>query len=191
MAEARLIPRFVKSTRGVAAVEFAIVFPVLAFLFLGSIDAGRGIAIYLKVRSSTYTLDAIANQYTTIQSTDMQQILGATSVILEPYSSSPTTVVISELEVTTAGASAATVRWCAALNGTAPSQGSSVSIPTNLTSGFTCSKSTPCYLLYGQVSYNYTPMFGYFMNSVTLSDSLYVTPRSSACIIYTPVTGTS
>ena len=190
-ALANLYRRFAASTRGVAAVEFAIVLPVLALLFLGSVDAGRGIAIYMKVRTATYTLDSIANQYTTIQSTDMQSILGATSVIFAPYSSSPAVVVISELSVTSTGASTGSVRWSATLNGTALAQGTTLSIPTNLTAGLTCSKSSPCYMLYGQVSYDYTPLFGYFMNSVTLSDSLYVTPRSSACIVYTPVTGTS
>ena len=182
----RLHRRFLASTRGVAAIEFAILLPVLVTLCLAAVDAGRAIAIYTKVRSATYILDAIANQYSTIQSSDMSAILGATSVVLTPYSSSPVAVVISQIKVSSA--TKATVNWSATLNGTALTQNSTTTVPTNFAS---CS-SYPCYLIYGQVSYSYTPLFAYFINSaITLSDSLYVTPRSTECIMYPPQNITS
>ena len=174
--------RFVDSTRAVAAVEFAMIMPILTLLFLGSFDGGRAIAIYMKVRSMTYALDAITNQYTTIQSSDMQSILGATAQMLAPYSSTPVVVKISQITISNKGV--ATVSWGAALNGTARARGSSITIPAAL--------ATPSsYLIYGETSYTYTPIFGYFTSgSVALSDNLYVTPRSSSCIIYTAVSGT-
>ena len=39
------------------------VLPVLLLMLLATFDAGRAIAIYMKVRSATYTLAAITNQY--------------------------------------------------------------------------------------------------------------------------------
>ena len=183
---AQLHRRFLTSTRGVAAVEFAIMLPILVTLFLASVDAARAIAIYTKVRAATYVLDAITNQYTTIQSTDMSAILGATSVVLAPYSSSPVKVVLSQIKVTSA--TAAKVNWSATLNGTALTQNSTTTVPTNFAS---CS-SYPCYLIYGQVSYTYTPLFLYFTKSaITLSDSLYATPRVSECITYPPASVTT
>ena len=178
--------RFLASTRGVAAVEFAIILPILVTLFLASVDAARAIAIYSKVRAATYTLDAITNQYATIQSTDMSAILGATSVVLAPYSSSPVVVVLSQIKVNSA--TSANVNWSATLNGTALKQNASASVPAN----FASCPSYPCYLIYGQVSYTYTPLFMYFtQNAITLSDSLYVTPRSTLCILYPPQSITS
>jgi Flp pilus assembly protein TadG len=67
--------RFAAADRGVAAIEFAIILPVLLIMLLATFDAGRAIAIYMKVRSATYTLAAITNQYSMsapIQSADMQ-----------------------------------------------------------------------------------------------------------------------
>jgi Flp pilus assembly protein TadG len=187
---ATIYRRFIASTRGVAAIEFAMIMPVLTVIFLGSYDGGRAIAVYMKVRSATYTLDAITNQYTTIQSSDMQAIVGATSVVLAPYSSTPVVVVISQIKINTGGK--ATVSWSYALNGTPLAPGSTVTIPAGLVaSGNTCG-TYPCYLIFGQVSYTYTPLFGFFgSGGITLADSLYVTPRSSACIFYPPENVTS
>jgi hypothetical protein len=81
---ARLCRRFVASTRAIAAIEFAIVMPVLALMFFGTFDAGRAIAIYMKIRSATFAIDAITNQYTTVQTSDLQSIAGAAAVILAP-----------------------------------------------------------------------------------------------------------
>ena len=64
-ALANLARRFASSTRGIAAVEFAMIVPVLLLLFLASFDAGSAIAVYMKVRSATLTLATITNQYTT------------------------------------------------------------------------------------------------------------------------------
>jgi Flp pilus assembly protein TadG len=184
--KAGLHRRLLRSTRGVAAVEFAIMLPILVILFLASVDAARAIAIYTKVRAASYVLDANTNQYTTIQSADMSVILGATSVVLAPYSSSPVTVVLSQIKVTSA--TTAKVNWSATLNGTGLTQDSSTTVPTNFAS---CS-SYPCYLIYGQVTYAYTPLFMYFTKStINLSDSLYVTPRVSECILYPPQNITS
>ncbi|MGA7788001.1 MAG: TadE/TadG family type IV pilus assembly protein [Xanthobacteraceae bacterium] len=182
----RLYRRFATSTRGVAAIEFAMIVPVLATMFLASFDGGRAIAIYLKVRAATYALDAIANQYKTIAASDMTNIVGATAAVLSPYSSTPAIVTISQIAVNSS--TSATVAWSYSPSGTALTQGASVTLPANLS---TCG-SYPCYLIYGKVNYAYTPLFGYFTTSaINLSDALYTTPRSSACVVYTPITGTA
>jgi Flp pilus assembly protein TadG len=180
-AAAKLCRRFAASTRGLAAVEFGMMLPILVVMFLGSIDAGRAIAVYMKVRTATYTLAAITNQYSTIQSTDMTNIVGATSVVLSPYSSAPAVVTISQIEVKSA--TKAVVSWSYSLNGTALAQATTVTVPGS----FGTCNSYPCYLIYAQVSYTYSPLFGYvFPASIPLSDNLYVTPRSSSCVLYPP-----
>jgi Flp pilus assembly protein TadG len=182
---------FVESTRGVAAIEFAAIMPVLALLFLATFDGSRAIAIYMKVRSATYTLAAIANQYSSIQSTDMTAIVGATSVVLAPYSSTPAVVTISQLSMSNTGS--ATVSWSYSLNGTARTAGASVTVPSKFkpANNATCS-SYPCYLILAEVSYVYTPMFSYFTNgTITFADNLYATPRTATCVLYPPGSVTS
>jgi Flp pilus assembly protein TadG len=177
---------FLASRRGVVAIEFAAVLPMLLLLFLGSFDAGNALAIYMKVRSATYALDSIANQFSTIHDTDVQGILAVPSYVIAPYSSTPISVVLSQVKISSAGHTTATVCsspanacWSAALNGTPLSSGASVTLPPGLATGSpnTCQQ-YPCYLLLGTVKYTYTPMFGYFLTGpITLSESLFVTPR--------------
>jgi Flp pilus assembly protein TadG len=187
----RVFCRFIRSTRGIAAIEFAMILPTLVMMFLASFDAGNAIAIYMKVRAATYVLGAITNQYTTIQSTDMTAITGATGTVLAPYSATPTVVTITQVKATSA--TAATVSWSySPTTGKALAQGSTFSsLPANLAKN-SCNSTYPCYLVYAQVSYTFTPTFGYFITgSLNLADSLYVTPRSSECIVYVPENGSS
>jgi Flp pilus assembly protein TadG len=183
----RLYRRFLASTRGVAAIEFAAIVPLLLILLLATFDGGVALAVYMKVRSATYVLGSVTNQYSTnvpIQAADMTGIFTATSAVLAPYSSAPVVAVISELKIAAASATTATVRWSATLNGTALAAGASVNLPTGIASSSTTCGTYPCYLILAQVSYAYTPLFGYFGSGITLSDTLYTTPRSSQCVPY-------
>lgn len=186
---ASICRRFIASTRGIAAIEFAMIMPVLLILFLSSFDAANGIAVYMKVRSATYTLGAVTNQYgignDAISSADMTAITGATGAVLSPYSNTPTVVTISQIKATSS--TAATVSWSYSLNGTALTQGATFTLPTNFAKN-SCGGSYPCYVVLAAVSYAYTPEFGaYLSGPITLSDSLYVTPRVSECIQYSGV----
>jgi Flp pilus assembly protein TadG len=184
---ASVIRRFVASRRAVAAIEFAMVVPILLLMLLASFDAGTGIAIYMKVRSAAYTLAAITNQYPTIQTADMTTITSATAKVLAPYSSAPAVVVISQIKATTA--TQATVSWSySPTTGSALTQGAAYSnLPANFAQN-TCGGTYPCYMIFAQVQYSYSPSFGYFMTGpITLSDSLYATPRTTVCIPYNGV----
>jgi len=180
----RILRSFPASTRGVAAIEFGYLFPVLLLLLLASIDAGRAIAISMKVRSASFTVDAIANQYTSIDDVNMQSILGATSTVLAPYPGGPVTVKLTHIKIDAGGNT--TVAWSDGLNTTGYAQGASIVVPSTLTTtsvpNNTCN-SYPCYLLLGEVAYTYTPMFGHFITGpITLSDKVYATPRNVKCI---------
>jgi Flp pilus assembly protein TadG len=181
--------RFVASTRAVAAIEFAMILPVFLTMLLATFDAGNAITIYMKVRAATFALAAMTNQYNNgtdpIQSTDMTGITNATSAVLAPYSSAPTVVTISQIKAVSA--TSAIVSWSYSLNGTAYTAGTPwTKLPSQLVSTNSCG-SYPCYLIFAEVSYTFTPSFGYFVTGpIVLYDNLYVAPRSSTCVEYVP-----
>ena len=197
-ALARLCRRFAVSTRGIAAVEFAMIVPVLLLLLLASFDAGRAIALYMKVRAAAFTLASITNQFSTstnsIQTATMTTITNASARVLDPYPLSAAVEKITLIKATSL--TAATVSWSYSLNGTAYTQGTTWTLPSQFRtmngaiSGSACN-SYPCYYVLAEVAYTYTPAFGSFVTGpITLSDAVYVTPRSSVCIQYNNVPST-
>jgi Flp pilus assembly protein TadG len=186
MVRHALCRRFIASRGGVAALEFAMVMPVLLILFLSSFDVGNAIIVYLKVRAATFELAAITNQYGTgttaqISTSTMSAITSATSAVMAPFPSSAAVVTISQIKATSA--SAATVSWSYTVNGTALT-GSYTGLPANMAKN-SCNNTYPCYFILSSVQYPYTPLFGHYMTgSLTLSDTLLVTPRVSKCVQY-------
>jgi hypothetical protein len=120
-----------------------------------------------------------------MQTSDLQAVTGATSIVLAPYSSAPSVVTVSQIKIDSNNN--ATVSWSYSLNGIARAQGSAVTVPPQiLTAVGSPAAGSYSYLILSEVSYAYAPMFGYFITGqLTLSDSLLVTPRSNQCVWYT------
>jgi Flp pilus assembly protein TadG len=164
--------RFTSDRRGVSAVEFALLAPLMIGLYFGCVEISDGVAADRKVSLTAATLTNLAAQVTTINSSDMTNILNAASAIIAPYSASKLKSTLSCLKIDSTGK--VTVAWSATLNGNARATGSSVTIP----SGLAVPSSQ---LLFSEVSYAYTPAVGYTITgTLTLSDHMYMAPRITA-----------
>jgi len=168
------LSHFCGERRAVAAVEFAMLLPVLVSLYLGCVELSRGIAADRKVTLVAHTVADLATQFTDIADTDMSNILNASSAIMAPYAATSLQAVVSELAIDNKGN--ATVVWSDTLNGTARAVGQAVTIPSSLAVPNT-------YLILGETSYNYDPVFGYVITgTLTLTDKIYMQPRNSVCV---------
>jgi Flp pilus assembly protein TadG len=173
-AIARHAARLRRDRRGVSAVEFAILAPVMLTLFLGSVEATQGIAADRKVEVTAHTLADLATQYTDITDLDMANILAAGQAILAPYPTVGLQEVVSEIAINNQGTG--TVVWSDTLGGKALTAGTTVAIPTAL--------AVPnSYLVLAQVTYSYNPTYGYVMTgSISLSDQSFMRPRESTSV---------
>jgi Flp pilus assembly protein TadG len=170
------LTQFANEQRGLAALEFAMLLPMMMTLYLGSVELSSGVAIHRKVTIAAHTIADLASQFTTIDNTDMTNILNAATDIIYPYPSANLQAVVSELSIDAQGQ--ATVVWSQTLNGTARTVGSTVTIPTNLAVPST-------YLILGETSYNYAPSYGYVVTgTLTMSDQIYMRPRQSSSVAY-------
>ncbi len=172
---ARRLSRFGRDRRGVSAVEFALLLPVMVTLYLGSVEVSQGIATDRKVTLTAHALADLSTQFANIADSDMTNILNASSAIMAPYSVANLQGVVSQLAIDNNGN--ATVSWSdATSNGTARTPGSAATIPSAL--------ATPnSYLILGEVAYNYNPTFGYVLTgALTLKDQIYMQPRQSVCV---------
>ena len=170
--------RFTRDRRGVSAVEFALVAPLLITLYLGCVEISDGVSADRKVSLTAAALANLSAQVTTISSADMTNILDASSAIIAPYSDGNLAIVISCLSID--ANKIAKVKWSATRNGTARAVGSTYTFPSSPTDDETALDVANTQLVLAEVSYAYTPIFGYTITgTLTLSDHMYMSPRIS------------
>lgn len=172
-----------RDRRGVAAVEFALLLPLMVTLFIGGSEISQALGIYRKVGHTSSTLGDLVAQVATVSASDMTDILAASASVMTPYDSTGAQMIISAVKYTTA--SGFKVCWSKAQNATAWSAGSAppVTIPTGLvTDGQE--------VIVTQVKYSYTSAFSTIMKdiwgtgAITLVDLSYFRPRTSTTVVY-------
>jgi Flp pilus assembly protein TadG len=167
----RRLASFTRDQRGVSAVEFAMLLPLMITLYLGSVEISQGVAIDRKVTLTTRTVADLASQVSSINNADMTNMLNATASVIAPFDQSKLKVVVSAVKIDANGA--ATVSWSDTLNGTKRSVGSTVTLPTALNVANTT-------LIWSEVQYAYTPTIGYVITgTLNLSDQIWMRPRLS------------
>jgi Flp pilus assembly protein TadG len=185
------IVRWVDDKRGVAAVEFAFVVPLMLVMFFGTIEFSSAVAINRKVSLVTQGLADLVSRYSSVNDADIANFTTIANAILTPYSATPLKATMSELYIDPS-TGAARVQWS---KGSSPRAiSSSVTVPANLIARNSVTNAIVPnqYLIFTEANYLYTPAVGYVMakTGVTLSDNTYMLPRLSQCVIYpTPAAG--
>jgi Flp pilus assembly protein TadG len=171
-----------RDTRGVAAIEFVIIVPVMLVLFFGTVEYSRAVAVDRKVTLVARALSDLTSQNTSVTSAQLSNIFNAGIGILSPYSASPVNARIMELYIDP-NLIVRTI-WTAT-TGSAPPAGV-VTVPTAL-------KVAGTYLIYSEVSYNYVPIVDFVMPKVgiNLNDLTFTRPRQSLCVFNPPPSSSS
>ena len=76
-----------RDSSGLAAVEFALIFPIILLLFLGSFETTNLVLAYMKLEASAETAADLVAQTrvnTVLQSTDFTNITNAAKQVLSP-----------------------------------------------------------------------------------------------------------
>jgi Flp pilus assembly protein TadG len=164
-------------TRGIAAIEFAMIVPLMLVLFFGTVEFSSGVAVDRKVTLMARTLSDLTSQNISVTTTQLTNIFNASTGIMTPYPSSEVNARIVELYI---DPNLVVKQIWTATSGTTPPTGA-VTVPTAL-------KIAGTYLIYSQVSYKYKPAVGYVMakDGINLSDFTFTRPRQSLCVFNPP-----
>lgn len=202
---AAALRRLRADTAGSTLVEFAMALPVMFGIYAGGFELSMAISCSRNVAAATHTLTDLASQCSGITSTGdatnacwINNIFGATAVIMQPFNSANANMRLSEVQITSA--SQMTVVWSVVQNGsstgayTAMTAGSRILTPPGLTTSVAKalfptsgggSNSQGIYFLIGEVTMPYTPAVRYNgMNSFTFSEKIYMAPRLSSSVSY-------
>lgn len=178
-----------RDDRGSAAVEFAVIVPLMLVLFFGTVEFSSAVAVNRKISMVTQQLADLASRYTTVNDTDMTNFGVIGDAMLTPYSSTPLKATITEIYIDPS-TGVARAQWS---KGDVPrGAGTPVPVPANLIAKDATNKIIANqYLIFTETSYLYQPAVGYVMGvaGVTLSDKTYMRPRVATCVLYNASTG--
>jgi Flp pilus assembly protein TadG len=168
------VRRFARDPRGVSAVEFAMLLPLMLTLYLGGVEVSQGVSIDRKVTLTARAVADLAAQATTINNSEMSNILNAAAAVAAPFPVAQMKVTVSSISIDAQGTGRVT--WSDALNGTPRAVNQVVALPQALA----IPNST---LIWGEVSYSYTPSIGYVVTgTLDLNDQIYMRPRLSTSV---------
>ena len=165
-----------RDQRGAAAVEFAMVLPLMVTLYLGGVEVSQGFSIDRKLAMTTHAVaDLVAQKRdggsagNIISGAEMTDIMNAAKAVISPYPSKDLKLVVSSVVVDEQNV--AKVAWSCQLNGTARSKGETVTLPPAMQVAKTS-------VIWAEGSYAYTPTVGYVVTgTVNLKDQIYMRPR--------------
>lgn len=167
---------FSRDKRGVSAVEFAIILPFMAMLYLGGTAITQAIIVKRKVVLVTHTVGDLVARDNSITNAEMTSIFDAAKAVFAPYAwGSLLKIKVSSININAAGT--ATVGWADSFQDTARAKNSTVTLPAGLNTPSTS-------VIWAEVSYNFTPPIGsaFTGGTLTMKDQLYIRPRLVTCV---------
>ena len=85
-----LAARLMRDGSGIAAVEFAVIVPIMLVLFFGVVEITNGIAAYRDVSIMAHTTSDLTTQSLSVQDSDLTNFFNASTGVFYPYVTSPT-----------------------------------------------------------------------------------------------------
>jgi Flp pilus assembly protein TadG len=177
--------------RGVAAVEFAFIAPVLLCLYFMTMEIAQGIETNKKVgRVASMVADLITQQQN-INKNDIDAIMQIGEATLQPYNRSEPTIIVTGIDISDDPTPIVTVEWSRKLvNGVAMQDqpaGNATTVPSDL-------KIPGTFLVRVEADLDYRPMIAWAADSkqtlglmsafdnINMAERYYLRPRMSNSI---------
>jgi Flp pilus assembly protein TadG len=174
----RLLSRLGRETRGVAAVEFAIILPLMTILYLGVVETATALIADRKTTAMASTAADLAAQAMVLTNSDISDIFGAARAIMQPYDASSIQIRITS--ASDQGNGKVRVDWSDGHNMTPRSKGQTITVPDNIV--FANGS-----VIIAEVAYTYKSTFTeYASGDIEMTDKFYARPRRTLVIGRTP-----
>ena len=179
-----------RDARGVAAVEFALLLPVMLTLYIGSVEVTQLLTVDRKVVLLSRTVGDLTTQSSSVTNTDLDAIMNAASSVLTPLSTAPSQIRITSIAISDSGSpnpavpKKATVCWSYHRNWDVSNFGHGTELSTSVVPTALRSDSGTSIVL-AQVQYPYQPAIGYVLvGTWTLNEKIFMRPRLSTYVTY-------
>lgn len=149
----RLARGLIRNRRGIAAVEFAFVLPIMLLIYFGVVELGQGVMIERKVTGLARTLGDLTSQTRSalVTNDEMNAIFDAADTVMMPFTSVKPGMVVSSIVID--DKRVASVCWSSQRNATALPLGA-ITIPDSVRIANTS-------VIMATASYEFEPVIGY------------------------------
>lgn len=188
----RLVRRWKGDTEGVAAIEFAMIVPIMGVMFIGAVELSQAITIDRRVTQVASSTSDLVAQWSPssgsagISQNEMNDIMRVGRFIVAPYDQNPLQVIIRSITSSPTNAANTKQGWSCTYNGLGSTLSCTCSnttklLPANLVT-------TNDTVIVSETTYNYKPLvFDFFMKNsnfpstsagtYTLAETIYLKPR--------------
>ncbi|NVK36203.1 MAG: pilus assembly protein [Rhodobacteraceae bacterium] len=168
-----------KDHRGVAAVEFALLAPILIILLIGTAETVTSLNHSRKVDQVTSTVSDLVAQVKSVSSSDLNDIMKVSSYIMYPYSSNGLKIIVASVTFDDKGKP--TTDWFKSNSGSNMGWARHAKPPFDIPESLVVPNSS---IVVSQTSYTHVPMFASLAQnlfpraaSISMGDVAYMIPR--------------
>ena len=133
-----LLRRFKRNGDGIAAVEFALIVPLLLAMYLGTIEISNGITVNKRVSRVASTVADLVTQQATVSKSSLEDILEIGAAIMFPYDTTLPVITVVGIEVDDDHPDGGEIIWSRRYNkgsfdgGLGSGLGTKIDVPTKL-----------------------------------------------------------
>ena len=163
--------------RGIAAVEFAMILPIMLFLWLGGVEVTGALSLDRRLNNLAASLADLAARSKTMTYAEVDEIFNIAPGALFPYDAAQTSMLLTAVAVDSAGNT--NVAWSRAKGSkTAHAVGAPMNavVPASL-------RIPNSQIIMSEVYHTYRPAVGYVITGdVNLEDRMFFVPRLVAAV---------
>ena len=165
----KLLHKFRGARDGMAAVEFAMILPVMLVLVFGAIEVTSALICKTNTSNTASTAADLISQESSVGTTDMNNVFAALSALTFPFSQTGLKIIITS--AIDDGKGGVKVDWSKTNTGTAHTPGSPITVPTGLVSSGGS-------VIIAEVTYSYAPPTNWLVQiPIAMSNTFYSHPR--------------
>jgi Flp pilus assembly protein TadG len=181
----RLMGALRRDDSGIAAIEFAMIVPLLLLMLFGITDLANYFAVDRKVSQISQAVSDLTSRYTAVQESDVTNFFTIAGAMLTPYDKSQMKASIHQVYLDP-NTKTAKVVWSRSWGTTPLTKNTVYPVPAGLVgkdaSGNWLANQ---YLIVGDVKYNYVPTIGWVVSKagVTATEVAFTKPRQMTCVM--------
>jgi Flp pilus assembly protein TadG len=171
--------QLMRDRRGVSAIEFAMIAPILILIYVGTAEIGNALTVYRRTATVAATASDLTAQVKSVSTGDLQDIVKASGAIMTPYPSTegPLKIVISS--VVADQNNNGKIAWSYASKGSGRAVNSAYAVPAGLTEAGSS-------VIVAEITYAFTPLLDltevFSPGAFDIKRTFYTRPRRSLTV---------